>query len=147
MEIVLGQEQVSLGDLRRSASVFWKPDSLAAVLWDRTFSDHYFVRLVRVKPTVTEVKGFDELIRRKVRKQFNAGPFVHYWPHVQGWTEQKKLVVVVCSDAVPPRVPPTQNTQLIGFERGYVIDTDRQEISSEFAPSEFKKIVGSDPCQ
>jgi hypothetical protein len=147
MEIAFGRERVALGDLRRSASVFWRPDGLAAVLWDRAFSDHHFVRLVRTRPAVSEAKGFDELVKRRVRKQFHAGPFVHYWPHVQGWTKQNELIVVVCADAIPPGIPTNENTRLVGFERGYVIDTDKEEIRSEFVHSEFHQAVGSDPCQ
>jgi hypothetical protein len=142
-----GNQKLSLGHLRRQANVFWRADSGAAVLWDQAYSNHYFVRLIRTAPTLHEVKGFDQLIKNRVLKQFKTDELMHYWPIVKGWTAQGELIVVVCADGVPEKRGSLNNTPLMGFERGYLVDTRRSEIRSEFGSGEFNKIVGSNPCQ
>lgn len=145
MEAVSGDSKLSLGSLRRSAFVFWRPDSGAAVLWDLAYSNRYLVRLIRTSPALSEVKGFDAMIKQKALREFHPGELIHYWPYVEGWTRQNELAVVVCADGAPPKSP--ANTRLVGFQRGYLIDTDKIEIRSEFPASEFMERIGTNPCQ
>jgi len=145
IDAVSGNKKFSLGGLRRSAYVFWRPDSQVAVLWDLAYSNHYFVRLISAGPKLSEVKGFDRLIKQRVLKEFHPAQLVHYWPHVEGWTKQNELVVVVCADGVLSRSP--QQTSLQGFERGYLIDTNKAEIRAQFDAHEILKIIGTNPCE
>ena len=150
MEAQAGKRKIALGDLRRSARVFWRPDSRVAILWDTAYSNHDFVRLIRVKPTLAEIPQFDELIKKKVRKAFRAmqsGEIFHYWPHVMGWTEDKQLLVVVDADATASKNP--LETRVVGLCHGYVIDTDRVAIRSQLNEAEVVKAIGSapNPCE
>lgn len=145
MEAVSGNSKLPLGRLQRSAFVFWRPDSRAAALWDLAYSNHYAVRLIRTVPVLSEVKGVDAMIRQRVLQEFHNGELIHYWPYVEGWTKENELAVVVCADGAPQNSP--TDTRLVGFERGYLIASDRVEIRSEFPASEFVEKLGTNPCQ
>jgi len=145
MEAVSGNNRLSLGSLQRSAFIFWSPDSSAAALWDLAYSNHYLVRLIRTTPALSEVRGFDALIKHRALREFHPGELIHYWPYVEGWTRQNELAVVVCADGAPPKSP--INTRLVGFQRGYLIDTDKIEIRSEFPAAEFMERIGTNPCE
>ena len=141
-----GNVRLSLGEMRRSASVFWRPDSEAAALWDRADSNRFYVRLVRTKPSLSEVRGFDALIRQAVLREFRgAEEVVHYWVAIKGWTEGNDLLVSVCADGIPKGAP--QNTPMIGFDRGYVIDTNRVKIRQRLSSTEFTTVAGANPCE
>jgi hypothetical protein len=144
MEAVSGDSKLSLGSLRRSAFVFWRPDSGAAVLWNLAYSNRYLVRLIRTTPALSEVKSFDDMIRQRALREFHPGKLIHYWPYIEGWTRQNELAVVVCTDGAPPKSP--ANTHLVGFQRGYLIDTEKIEIRSEFPAAEFTERIGVNPC-
>ncbi|MBZ5529833.1 MAG: hypothetical protein LAO20_00250 [Acidobacteriia bacterium] len=144
LEAQVRNEKLLLGSLQRSAYLSWRPDSRVAVLWDLTYSNHYFVRLLQVDPKLSEIKGFDELIRQRALKEFRVKEVIHYWPHVQGWIGQRDLLVIVCADGAPTNTP--VNTKLVGFERGYLIDTDKRSIKSELNPSDLRKLTGPFEC-
>jgi hypothetical protein len=131
----------SLGMLNRSGAVFWRPDSKVAVFWDRAWSNHYFVRLVRFRPRPHEVRGFDQLIRRRVVRTFGYGDLLHYWPTVVGWTKEKLLFVYVIADAH------AGGTKVEGFDRGYLIDTDNVRIVADLKPPEVIRLLGKNPFE
>ncbi len=145
MEARVGHRTLRLGDLSRSASVFWRPDSAAAIIWDRVYSDRYSVRLIRARPRLMEIRGFDQLIKRTVLNEFRTGELMHYWPYVEGWTKQNELLVVVCADGAPPNSP--LNTPLDGFARAYLVDTNNPRIISTLHVKDAAKMTGIERCE
>jgi hypothetical protein len=134
-----------LGSLERSAVAFWRPDSRVVAISDHPYSNHFVVRLVRVRPRLAEVKNVDNVIKSRVLHEFHTAGLVHYWPQVQGWTTNGHLLVVVCAGGDAPHSH--LGTPLLGFQRGYLVNPDRLTIVSELPPAAYTKLAGKDVCQ
>jgi hypothetical protein len=136
---------LSLGNMQRSAVASWRPDSSVLIISDRKYSNHFRIRMVRTRPRLLEVTNFDNVIKERVFQKFPVREFIHYWEYAQGWTPDNKLLVVVCADGARDRS--SKDTKLLGFSRGYLVDTDHVRIISELDRDEYSKLAGTDSCQ
>jgi len=140
---IRGKKRLALGELVRSGEVFWRPDSKVAIFNDDQGSNYSEFRLIRVDPTMKDVKRALNLVQARWHSEFRSGEIMHDYTTGKGWLNDTDLLVSVYADGMPRG---KEYGSAIDFCRGYVLDTDTIRIKREVRREELKKEFGVKVC-